>query len=230
MNAEFFALAFIAALNPKLLAIDLLLIENRRPRAMFLCVLLGGLTVGITVGLLDVLTIHADTINSQKTVSAGVDLALGLLLLAVGALVATGRLHGRRKAAVPAGGGEPGTPAKEKKDNWAQRVLAEPRLGLAMLVGALCGLPGASYLTALHNLVAGDYSTATQVVAVVVFVLIEFLLVIIPFVFLELWPQATKAALKNSQEWLGGHARQLMAYTALVLGAYLTVSALVRLA
>ena len=40
MNAEFFVLAFTAALNPKLLALDLLLIENRRPRAMFLCVLL----------------------------------------------------------------------------------------------------------------------------------------------------------------------------------------------
>ena len=107
MNAEFFALAFVAALNPKLLAVDLLLIENRRPRAMFLCVLLGGLTVGITIGLLDVLVFHADAINSQKTVSAGVDLALGLLLLAAGALVATGRLHGRRKAPVPAGDGQP---------------------------------------------------------------------------------------------------------------------------
>jgi hypothetical protein len=42
MNAEFFTLAFAAALNPKLLAIDLLLIENRRPRAMFLCLPLGG--------------------------------------------------------------------------------------------------------------------------------------------------------------------------------------------
>src|ERR1700751_1362110 len=144
MNVEFFALAVTAALNPKLMAIDLLLIENRRPRAMFLCVLLGGLTVGITIGLLDVLVFHADAINSQKTVSAGVDLALGLLLLAVGALVATGRLHGRRKAAVPAGGGRPDKP--EKKDGWAQRVLAEPRLGLAMLVGALVGIPGGAYL------------------------------------------------------------------------------------
>ena len=52
MNAEFFALAFTAALNPKLLALDLLLIENRRPRAMFLCVLLGGMTVApITVAV-----------------------------------------------------------------------------------------------------------------------------------------------------------------------------------
>ena len=30
MNAEFFALAFTAALNPKLLAVDLLLVENLR--------------------------------------------------------------------------------------------------------------------------------------------------------------------------------------------------------
>jgi hypothetical protein len=137
MNAEFFALAFVAALNPKLLALDLLLVENRRPRAMFLSVLLGGMTVALTIGLLDVLVLQADAINSQKTVSAGVDLALGLLLVAVGALAATGRLHRRRKAAVPATGGQVDKP--EKKDGWEQRVLAEPRLGLAMLIGALCG-------------------------------------------------------------------------------------------
>src|SRR5499427_5583551 len=111
MNAEFFVLAFTAALNPKLLAVDLLLMENRRPRAMFLCVLIGGLTVGVIIGLLDVLVFHVDAISSQKTVSAGVDLGLGLLLLAVGALVAAGRLHGRRKAAVPVGAGQQAMPA-----------------------------------------------------------------------------------------------------------------------
>jgi len=126
MNAEFFALAFLAALNPKLLALDLLLIENRRPRAMFL---------------------------------------------------------------------------------------------LAALVGAVIGIPGASYLTALHNLVTGKSSTATQVIAVVVFVLIDFLLIIIPFAFLELWPEATKARLKRTQDWLLGHALQLVATIALLLGA-----------
>ena len=230
MNAEFFALAFTAALNPKLLAVDLLLIENRRPRMMFLCVLLGGMTVALTIGLVDVLTIHADTINAQKTASAGVDLALGLLLLAAGALVATGRLRGRRKQPVPAGDGLPGEPEKEKKDSWAARVLSEPRFGLAMLVGALIGLPGAAYLTALHNLVAGHYSTATQVVAVVVFVLIEFLLIIVPYVFLELRPAATRAFLKKAQNWLAGHVTQLIAWVCLILGAYLVVSAVVRLA
>jgi len=249
VNAEFFVLAFTAALNPKLLAVDLLLIENRRPRAMFLCVLLGGITVGVTVGLLDVLVFHLDAISSQKTVSAGVDLALGLLLLVIGALMATGRLHARRKAAapaeatvppgavppgavpdgaVPAGGGPSGEPDKQKKDGWA-RLLAEPRLGLAMLIGAVCGIPGASYLAGLHILITSKASTANQVVGVILFVLIEFLLIIIPFAFLELRPESTKTALTNAQAWLLGHARQLMAYTALVLGAYLTVSGLIRL-
>jgi hypothetical protein len=227
MNAEFFALAFLAALNPKLLALDLLLIENRRPRAMFLCLLLGGMAVALTVGLLDVLVFRADAIKHQGTVSAGVDLAVGLLLLVAGALLATGRLHGRRKAPVPAGGAQPGEP--EKKDGWAQRVLAEPRLGLAMLVGAVIGIPGASYLTALHNLVTGKSSTATQVIAVAVFVLIDFLLIIIPFAFLELRPEPTKALLKHTQDWLLGHALRLMAAIALLLGAYLAVSGLVRL-
>ena len=227
MNAEFFALAFVAALNPKLLALDLLLIENRRPRAMFLCLLLGGITVALTVGLLDVLVFHADAINHQVSVGAGVDLAVGLLLLAVGALLATGRVHGRRKVPVPAGGGPPAK--KEKKDGWAQRVLSEPRLGLAMLVGAVVGIPGASYLTALHNLVTGKSSTVIQVVAVVIFVVIDFLLIIIPFAFLELRPEATKARLKRIQDWLLSHALQLMAAIALLLGAYLAVSGLIRL-
>ncbi len=193
--------------------------------------LLGGLTVGITIGLLDVLVFHLDAISSQKTVSAGVDLAVGLLLLAVGALVATGRLHARRKAPVSASDGQPGKPEKDKKDSWAAaRVLAEPRLGLAMLVGGLCGIPGAAYLSGLHILITSKSSTANQVIGVVLFVLIEFLLIIIPFTFLELRPAATKAALKRSQDWLLGHARQLMAYTALILGTYLAISGLVRLA
>jgi hypothetical protein len=226
MNAEFFALAFLSALNPKLLALDLLLIENRRPRAMFLCLLLGGMTVAVTIGLLDVLVFRADAIKHQGTVSAGVDLALGLLLLAAGALLATGRVHGRRKVPVPAGDAQPEKPAK---GSWAQRVLSEPRLGLAMLVGALVGIPGASYLTALHNLVTGKSSTPTQVVAVIIFVIIDFLLIIIPFAFLELRPEATKARLRHTQDWLLSHALQLMATIALLLGAYLAITGLVRL-
>ena len=97
MNAAFFALAFTAALNPKLLALDLLFIENRRPRAMFACILAGGLGVAIAIGLVDVLLVHADAVKSQGKISAGVDLALGLILLAIGGPLLTGALAGHAK-------------------------------------------------------------------------------------------------------------------------------------
>ncbi len=226
MNAAFLGLAFIAAMNPKLLALDLLLIDNERPRLMFLCVLLGGLSVSIAIGLLDVLVFHADAVKSQGSISAGLDLGLGVALLAIGALVATGRLHGRRRAPVPAGAGA-GAPVKT--ESWAQRVLRKPRFGLAVLIGAVAGLPGASYITALHQLVTGTSSTGAQAIAVLVFAIIAFLLVIIPFALLELRPEATKANLRHTQDWLTSHARQLMAAVALLLGAYLAISGLIRL-
>jgi len=94
MNAEFFALTFTATLNP----------EAARPRPAdrepaaagdVPVPLLGGMTVALTIGLLDVLIVHAGVISSQGKAIAGADLALGLLLLlVVGGLPATGRMHG----------------------------------------------------------------------------------------------------------------------------------------
>jgi hypothetical protein len=147
-----------------------------------------------------------------------------LPLVVIGALVATGRLHGRRRAHARAEDGQ-----HPKRDGWAQRVLREPRFGLAVLFGAVAGTPGAAYVIALHQLVTSKSSTAVQAIAVVVFVLIEFSLVIIPFVFLQVRPESTKANLQRAQEWLMSHARQLMAAVALFVGAYMVISGLVRL-
>jgi Sap, sulfolipid-1-addressing protein len=227
MTGTFFALAFLSAVNPKLLGVDLLLIDNERPRRMFLCFLAGGLGMALTIGLLDVFVLHADAISTQGSASAGLDLAVGLPLVIIGVLLATGHLHGRRKKQpVPAG---PDGGQQPQNEGWAQRVLREPRPGLAVLIGALCGTPGALYITALHDLITGNSSTATQAIAVVVFVVIEFCLVIIPFAFLEFRPAGTTVQLKRAQDWLTSHARQLMAGVAIIAGAYMAISGLVRL-
>jgi hypothetical protein len=227
MNAEFFVLAFTAALNVKLLAVDLLLIENSRPRAMFACILAGGMGIAIAIGLVDVLVVHADAIKAQKKPSAGVDVALGVILLIVGVLLYTGILPVHRHAKKPAS--EQPKKAKADKESRITRVLREPRLGFAFGVGIICGLPGGIYLTALHNLVAGNWSTATRVIGVIVFVIIEFLLIIIPWLLLEVAPERTAAALKRTQAWLTGHVMQLTAAICVLLGLYLAISGVVRL-
>jgi len=93
----------------------------------------------------------------------------------------------------------------------------------------VCGLPGASYLTALHDLKAGHYSTATEVVAVFVFVIIEFLLIIVPWLCLELWPARTTDLLRRSQAWLTGHVTALIAWICILLGAFLTATGVLHL-
>ena len=214
-------MAFTAAVNPSLFAVDLVALVNRRPRAMLWCVLLGGVGTAVTIGLVDVLVVKIDIVKTQGSLSPGADLALGLLSLAVGALLLTGRFHRQREPAPDRGSAD--------KDNWMQRALREPRLGLAVVVGAVLGLPGAIYLTALHHLVAGDWSTLTKVVAVFVFAIIEFSLIIVPLILLAVRPQGVAAVLEHAQEWLSERGRRLMAYITLVLGAYLTISSLVSL-
>ena len=150
MNGAFFTLAFLSALNPKLLGVDLLLMNMRRQDLMFVCLLIGCMGVALAVGLLDVLVLHEDAIKTQGSVSAGLDLALGVPLLVIGALIATGRLHRRRRA--------PARPADEqppKRESWEQRLVSKPRFGLAVLIGAVASTPGADYVIALHMLVTG---------------------------------------------------------------------------
>src|SRR5215467_9448044 len=122
MNAAFFGLAFLSALNPKLLIVDLILAQNKRSRLMFACFLLGGMGVGIAVGLLDVLVLRLDVIRTPNHASAGLDLILGIPLLAVGALLATDHLRIHRRPGVP-----PEARRPSELEAWAQRVLHEPR-------------------------------------------------------------------------------------------------------
>jgi len=222
MNAAFFGLAGLAALNPKLLVIDLILAGNRRPRPMFVCFLLGGMGMGLAVGLADVLVLHIDAIKIQNHASGGLDLALGIPLLAVGVLLAANHLHVHRRPHPAAGKPPP------KLEIWVERVLHEPHYGLAVLIGAAVGTPGASYLLALHDLVSSTLPTAVQAVAVIVFVGIEFALVIVPFVFYLFRPLGTEAAIKRFENWITSHERQIAAAVALLAGGYMVISGLVR--
>jgi hypothetical protein len=95
-------------------------------------------------------------------------------------------------------------------------------------VGFISGLPGAAYLAALHNLVTGKFSTAYEVVAVVVFMIIAFLLIIIPFVLLLAWPSGTASLLRRTLAWVTSHAMALITWICVLLGVYLTVTGVLR--
>jgi Sap, sulfolipid-1-addressing protein len=221
-------LALVAAFNPKLLIIDLILAGNKNPRLMFLCFLLGGIAVGLTVGLLDLFLLHTGATKTQNHVSGGIDLALGIPLLAAGALLATNHVHVHRRRHHPPPTDKPKDKQPSKLSVWAQQALHEPRYALAVLIGAAVGTPGASYLLALHHLKTGKYPIAVAVLAVIVFVLITFVLVIVPFAFWTFRPEGTEKAIQGFKDWLASHARQVAAGVALVAGGFMVISGLLR--
>lgn len=225
MNGSFFGLALVAALNPKLLGVDLLLIENRRPQMMFLLFLIGGAGLSLALGLLDVLFLHADEIKAQGSASATLDLAVGIPLILIGAVIAGNRLPAWRPKRLQ----RPGPAERSRRESRVQRALRDPRPGVVVLVGALMGTPGAAYITEMHHLIKSTLSTGTQIAAVVVFVAIQFALVIIPLVFLLIWPERTKSALRSATAWLTGHVRLLVGGVALGVGTYMAVSGFLRL-
>jgi len=188
------------------------------------CFLLGGMGLGLTVGLLDVLVLHLDAIQTQNHSSGGLDLILGIPLLAVGALLATDHVHIHRR--------HRRHPPKDKQPSklaaWAQRVLQEPRYGLAVLIGAAVGTPGGVYLLALDHLVRSKTPTAEAVIAVIVFVVINWSLVLVPFAFLAFRPYGTEQALKRFKDWLTSHARQVAAGVCLLAGAFMVITGSLR--
>jgi Sap, sulfolipid-1-addressing protein len=71
--------------------------------------------------------------------------------------------------------------------------------------------------------------TAVQAADVVAFVIIEFALVIVPFVFLVARPEGVKAAVERFKVWLFKHALQVVGAVALVAGGYMVISGVLRL-
>ena len=107
---------------------------------------------------------------------------------------------------------------------WVVRSFHEPRYGLAVLIGAVVGLPGVAYLLALHHLVASKTPAAIAVIAVLVFVTINFALVIVPFASVVVRPQGTEDAIKRFKDWIVSHERQIAAAVALLAGAFMVIS------
>ena len=224
MNATFFALAFLAALNPKLFAVDLLFVESQRPRLMFLCFLLGGLTMCLA---------HRPAGRVRPARRCHQHPGLGQRGARPGPR-GPARWPSARcwpPAACTAGSGHPPPTATGRRRRTAGRSgsCASPGPGSPCCSARWPArrAPPTSPRCTIWS--PSKSSTATQAIAVVIFALIEFSLVIIPFAFLMARPEGTKVRLEHAQAWLMSHARQLMAAVAIFVGGYMAISGLVRL-
>lgn len=219
------AYAFLAALNPTLLAATTVMLLLDHPRRLMLGYLLGALLTSMTLGLVIVFALDGSAKTSQHTLSPAYDLAIGALLVAISFGIrrwdrmALAERRRRRREAKP----EKGPPL------W-QRTLSRGSAWMTFVVGALLTLPGAAYLIGLHKIAEQDASTARSVAMVLLFNVVMLALLEIPLVGFFVAPDRTREAVDRFKAWFARSARRLASRLALVLGALLILRGLIYIA
>jgi hypothetical protein len=225
--AELLPLACAAALYPPILAMVVVILARPNPRNLLFAYVLGALLASIAAGLAIVAALNAGNVvgGSDHTVSPAVDIAAGVAALFVAWILLTDRdrqlreRRARRKAQKSDG-----------RDPWSRRVLERDSLRLTFLLGVALNLPGASYLVALKDIAAANQTTSTQVLEIVAFNLIMFVVAEVPLVSYTLRPEGTRTVVNAINEWLGGHSRQIAMTLCVVAGIWLVIRGITRAA
>jgi len=214
--AHTIGLALAAAVYPTILAGVIVILGQPDPRRLLVGFLLGGMTMSIAAGIVLVGAFEQsdDAVDLHNTTRPVADIVFGLVSLALAWAVWTGRtarvtaLRGPREPRV-------GAPS------WTQRVLGRGSLWLAIVAGALLNLPGIWYLAALTD-IAELGSASSQLVWIVVFNLIMFLLVEVPLLMFILDEDDARQRVTDFGAWAHAHAREIGSVLALVVGVFLT--------
>ena len=104
------------------------------------------------------------------------------------------------------------------------RALGQDSLWVAWSAGALYSAPGAYYLAGLALLAKQNASTATNVVVILGFNLIQFAPIELPLIGLVVVPDRARALTEKLNDWMTAHRRIVTVCLAGTIGAYLLIS------
>jgi Sap, sulfolipid-1-addressing protein len=225
VSLELLVLALNAALYPTLLAAVVILLSQPRRRALLTAYLAGGLaiSIGLGLGIIAVLEASGAVRNTRSGASWITDVTVGGLALLLAVALATradARFMQRRRARHPAKTIDPDV---EKKEPMSQRVLARGSAPLVFLAAMALNLPGASYLVGLKDIAAAHHPTGTDVVLVVAFNLVMFLLAEIPLLGLIFAPERTVGLVHRMNDWFSANGRLIAVVLCTVLGVFLVI-------
>jgi len=156
------------------------------------------------------------TSSAKHTINPILDIVLGLLILVIVFVVATGRDHKRRARSER----KKAEKADKPPPKW-QQALSGGSARTTFVVGALLTLPGASYLAGLNDIAKQDLSNTGVVLSVIGFNLIMLSLLEIPLLGYAFSPDRTSAAVQRFSAWLNRSGGRIAMVLGLVLAAAL---------
>lgn len=205
-------LALAAAISPWTLLITTHLLAGQRPVQRTLVFLAAAVSISLAVGYGVVVVLSQNGLDDPKqhhAVSAGLDVAVGAVLVLFGVLVA------RRP------------PRQHDKEVRRRREMG--LLGVVAL-GLYAGSPSPFYLASLHTLAKGRPSAGAIALDVLILGVLVLLFAEIPILMYLRYPQTTGARLQAANRWLAAHARIIVIILAIGAGVYFVVDGIVELA
>jgi hypothetical protein len=210
-------LAIASGVSPAILAVVIVVLHRPRPQRLLAAYLFGGMLTSIAVGIAIASSLSGLSAFSGSSPAADpiVNFTVGALALLVAYVLATDRdarlaeRRHERRASRPA------------RDPWSQRVLSRGTAPIAFAVGVVLNLPGAFYLVALKDIAVSGHGFGRQVLAIVVFNLIMFVLAEVPLLGYSFAPEATQRKVEALNDWMARHARQIVIVVATTIGLYL---------
>lgn len=209
---EVAGLAVLAALSPTALLVAAVYLGSARPRQTTLFYLLGAVLMSTAIAVVVVVLLRSVGLSrpDQHAPRYGLRLGLGVLLLAVGAVLVV-----RRRRRGPADQAE----KKKKKPGLVSRMIANPSPLSAFGVGMLLFAPAVTFLAALQVIATARADIGLTTLAVAVAVLIYVALVWLPLVLFLIAPGLTEHRLKAFNGWLRAHGSTLLVGAIVVAGA-----------
>jgi Sap, sulfolipid-1-addressing protein len=230
---DIFLLGLLSMFNPSLLAAVTVMLLLPSPKRLMAGYLLGAYMTSITLGLVIVFTLQGSNTEStsKHTISPLEDIVVGLLVVAIAFVLATGRdqpLQDRRRAKKDAklrAKEEAGKPT----ESLPLRMLGKGDPRITFVVGAVLSFPGVSYLTALDKIHHLNPGTVATVLLVIGFCLMQQILLEVPLLGYLFAPDRTQDTITRFKSWMGRKGRTAAVIGAAVIGVILIARGLITL-
>lgn len=209
-------MAIAVSLEPFRVGMTVLMINRPRPALQLFVFLVGGFTMGISVGVV-VLFILRPALGSAHFTLPVVHIVIGTVLLLNAALLATKAVGGRRGGRLAGGLAQRLGPLAARVRQW----LNTRSLWTAGVAGLGIALPSVDYVAALALIVASGTAAAAQFGALILFNVVAFALVEIPLLCYLVAPDRTRVILAALYDRLRSHGRRGIAVLLAAVGVVL---------
>jgi hypothetical protein len=216
---EIFVLALASTVRPTSLAAVCTLVSHDARRPLMWAYVVAGLVFTVAFGAIIVGATHGIHLDSGTSRTKGIaDIAGGMVVLAFGVGLVTGRI----------GGGDAGD-APRASGRWRSVLDRRLTTHTAALAGPATHIPGLFYLIALNVIVAHDAALGDTSVALAIYNAVWFALPIAALVVCIVRPASARALVGRVDQWARDHHRRILLAASFGAGAALVLRGLLAL-